>query len=148
MRDINFPFSKYVNTQGICDRLNQKHLKILRLCFFFWLVGFLVLLLFYLGFCLFVLVFCFIIILLHQKACKEVNLENRRKTMKNNNNHKNIMSDFVCLLNYHLSRYHSAALASTKIQGLWLFDSVVGAGQEQKLTKQALPHLLLHPPDL
>lgn len=43
MRDINFPFSKYVNTQGICDRLDQKHLKILRLGFFFlvgWFFGF------------------------------------------------------------------------------------------------------------
>lgn len=95
-------FSKYINTQGICDRLCQKHLKILLV----FLVGFLLL------FWVFLFDLIFVIIVLHQKACQEVNLKNIKKNMKNNNNHKNIMSDFLCLLNYQLSRYHSVASAS------------------------------------
>lgn len=70
------------------------------------LVGFLLL------FWVFLFDLIFVIILLHQKACQEVNLKNIKKNMKNNNNHKNIMSDFLCLLNYQLSRYHSVASAS------------------------------------
>lgn len=96
-------FNKYRNIQGINDRLCQKHLEIL-LILFGWFLAFV------LGF--FCLVLVFVIILLHQKACQEVNLKNIRKNMKNNNNHKNTVSDFVGLLNYHLSRYHSVALAS------------------------------------
>lgn len=109
MWDINFPFSKYINTHEICDRLYQKHLKIILQGFFGWFflwVG---------SFWGWGGLLCFGYYFIAPESLSPSELREYKeewKNVKNNNNYKDTMSDFVCLLNCHLSRYHSVAPAS------------------------------------